>query len=134
MVDTNRSLVKYIVFSILTCGIYSYYFIYKLAQDMNIICAGDGEETPGLIMYILLSFVTCGLYQLYWLYKIGNRMQNNAPRYGLRFEESGTTLLLWYIIGYITCAVGCYISMYFIIRNMNSLANAYTYGNQGTNF
>ena len=134
MVDTNRSLIKYIVFSFITCGIYGFYFIYKLAQDMNIICAGDGEETPGLLVYILLCIVTCGIYQVYWLYKIGNRLQNNAPRYGLRFEENGVTILLWYVIGYITCGIGFYVAMYFIIRNINALASAYIFGNHRNNF
>ena len=32
---TDRSLVSYILLSIITCGIYSYYFIYKMAYDVN---------------------------------------------------------------------------------------------------
>ena len=32
---TDRGLLGYIVLSILTCGIYSYYFIYTVARDVN---------------------------------------------------------------------------------------------------
>ena len=59
----------------------------------------DGDSTPGLAAFILLSFVTCGFYALYWYYKIGNRLQANAPRYGLMFQENGTTVLMWQIVG-----------------------------------
>ena len=37
----DRSLAIYILLSIVTCGIYSYYFIYKMAHDVNIACEGD---------------------------------------------------------------------------------------------
>lgn len=32
----DRSLVTYILLSLVTCGIYGYYFIYKLAEEVNI--------------------------------------------------------------------------------------------------
>ena len=60
-VQTDRSLIAYIAFTILTCGIYAWWFTYKLAQDMNTVC-NDGDKTPGLAVYILLSMVTCGIY------------------------------------------------------------------------
>ena len=53
----NRGLISYILLSIITCGIYSYYFVYKMAHDVNIACSGDGQETGGLLQYILLSIV-----------------------------------------------------------------------------
>lgn len=34
----DRSLVTYILLSLVTCGIYGYYFIYKLAEEVNIAC------------------------------------------------------------------------------------------------
>ena len=40
----DRSLVTYILLSLVTCGIYGYYFIYKLAEEVNIACEGDGEQ------------------------------------------------------------------------------------------
>jgi len=49
MVDNNRSLLTYIVLSVITCGIYGLYFLYKLALDVNTICNGGGKETAGLL-------------------------------------------------------------------------------------
>lgn len=124
-ISTNRSLVTYIVLSLVTCGIYGYYFLYTMARDVNIMCEGDGEETSGLVVFIVLSIVTCGFYALYWYYKLANRLASNAPRYGLNFQENGTTVLMWYLIGLFVCGVGPYVAMYFLIKNTNALAVAY---------
>ena len=124
-VQTDRSLAAYILLSLVTCGIYGLYFFYTLARDVNTMCDGDGESTPGLAAFILLSLVTCGFYAYYWYYKIGNRLQANAPRYGLAFQESGTTVLMWCIVGYLTCGIGNWVAMYFIIKNTNALGAAY---------
>ena len=66
----DRSLALYIVLSLVTCGIYSFWFIHSIAEDLNIACEGDGEETPGLAQYILLSIITCGIYNIWWIYKV----------------------------------------------------------------
>lgn len=130
----DRSLALYIVLSLVTCGIYSFWFIHSIAEDLNIACEGDGEETPGLAQYILLSIITCGIYNIWWIYKVGNRMSANAPRYGMRFQETGTTLLMWYIIGILICGIGSYVAIYMMIRNMNQLARAYNTTVVGRNF
>lgn len=124
-VSTDRSLFVWAALSIVTCGIYQWYFIYKLAQDLNRMCEGDGDETPGLLAFILLSLVTCGLYSYWWEYKIGNRLQRNAPRFGLTFQENGTTILLWHIVGVVLCCLGPFIAMNIVIKNTNALAMAY---------
>ena len=124
-IKADRSLAAYILLSLVTCGIYGLYFFYKLAKDVNTMCEGDGETTPGLAAFILLSYVTCGFYAFYWYYKIGNRLSANASRYGLAFQENGTTVLMWCIVGYITCGIGNYVAMYFIIKNANAMAIAY---------
>lgn len=125
MVNSNRSIITYILFNIITCGLYSLYFYYKLAEDVNIICNGDGQETAGLLKLILLSFVTCGIYNWYWHYALGNRLADNAGRYGLSFSENGTTILLWHLFGALVCGIGPFIAMWIIIKNTNALAMEY---------
>ncbi len=124
-VKTDRSLVMYIILSIITCGIYSWYFIYSLARDVNIMCRADGQKTGGLLAFILLSIITCGFYALYWEYSLGNRLAANAPRYGLNFQENGSTVLLWYLVGLLLCGIGPYIAMHILIKNSNALGIAY---------
>ena len=132
----RRDFVTYILLSIITCGIYPIFFWYRFAQDINRVCDGDGDTTTDYIIAWLLSIVTCGIYGFYWYYKLGNRMYNNGPRYGVRINENGTTILLWYVIGMLLCFVGSYIALYYIIRNGNMLFdsyNNYVFGGQGQN-
>ena len=121
----DRGLASYIILSIITCGIYSYYFLYKLAHDVNIACENDKQTTPGLAAFIILSFVTCGIYACYWYYKLGNRLAANASYYGMNFQENGTTVLMWFIFGMLLCGIGPFIGMHILIKNSNKLCNAY---------
>lgn len=120
----QRSLLTFILLSIVTCGIYGIVFMYKYAEDVNTVCAGDGKHTQNYIVAILLSIITCGIYSFVWYYGIGNRLQENAPRYGINFSENGTTVLLWMILGsYIV--IGPFVAMNILIKNMNALGQAY---------
>ena len=121
----ERNLVTVIVLSIVTCGLYGFYFWYKYAEDMNTVCAGDGKETKGFIVAFLLSIVTCGIYMWFWIYGIGNRLQENAPKYDLTFQENGTTLLMWMIFGSFLCGIGSFVALHFMIKNMNAVAVVY---------
>ena len=122
---TDRSLALYILLGLLTCGIYQLYVLYTIMRDVNVACEGDGKHTPGLLEFIVFGILTCGIYDLYWFYCIGNRLAASAPRYGLTFQENGTSLLLWMLIGSLLCFIGSYVGIYFLIRNTNAICEAY---------
>ena len=121
----DRGLLSLILLSYITCGIYSYYFLYKMAADVNVACEGDGKQTAGLAKFIILSILTCGIYAWIWYYNLGNRLAENAPRYGLSFQENGTTVLLWALLGSWLCGIGSFVAMYFLIKNTNAICAAY---------
>ncbi len=121
----DRGLLSVVLLSLVTCGIYRYYFIYRLAQDVNVACADDGDKTPGLVAYILLSFITCGFYSWYWEYKLGNRLNENAIYYGFHVQENGTTILLWDLFGAFVCYIGPFIALSIIIKNTNLICHYY---------
>lgn len=121
----DRGLLSFILLTIITCGIYGFYFIYKMAADVNIACEGDGEETSGIVAYILLSIITCNIYQFVWSYKLGNRLASNANRYELSFQENGTSVLLWMSFGSLLCGIGPLIAFNILIKNTNQICNAY---------
>ncbi|MBO5101695.1 MAG: DUF4234 domain-containing protein, partial [Clostridia bacterium] len=62
----KREIVACIIFSIITCGIYLLYWMYKMNDEINAI-TGTRDDTSGGIV-ILLIIVTCGLYGIYWSY------------------------------------------------------------------
>lgn len=127
--ETNRSLLVYILLTIVTCGLYSLFFVYSIARDVNQACDGDGQKTSGLVKYILLTILTCGIYSLIWEYSIGNRLSENARKYNLYFSENGTTILMWHLFGVLLCGIGPFIAMNILIKNTNRICDAYNQAN-----
>jgi hypothetical protein len=120
----KRNLFFLILLSLITFGIYSLYWIYRLAKDVNAICKEDGKKTGGLLKYLFLGLITLGIYDWVWLFMLGDRLQDNAPRYGLSFKENGGTVLLWALLGAFI-VVGPFIALHIIIKNTNALAEEY---------
>jgi len=71
---TERSIVLAIIFSIITCGIYGLYWMYKMNEDLNQITGDTAATSGGLV--IVFSIITCGIYGWYWSYKMGQKVDN----------------------------------------------------------
>lgn len=122
---TDRSIWIYILLSLVTCGIYPYFFIHSLANDVNDLCEGDGESTSGILAFIFLGFITCGIYRIIWWYKLANRLQANGHRYNVPIQENGTTYVMWVLFGSLLCFIGPFIALNFVIKNTNKLCVVY---------
>lgn len=82
---TNRGFWKNFLLSLVTFGFYRWYLIHAFARETNLVCQGDGKNTPGLLVYVLLSIVTLGIYAIVWRAKWINRcnaylIQNGKPQ------------------------------------------------------
>lgn len=129
MLKTDRSLLLYLILGFLTCGIYPLYLLHTVSRDLNVACAGDGYETAEIVKFCLLTLVTCGIYSFIWYYSVGNRLQSNAPHYGLTFRESGMTVLLWLVCGMFLCGLGELVGIYIVLKNANEICAAYNASN-----
>lgn len=123
--NDNRGILAVFILSLITCGIYDYWFVYTIARDANVACAEDGEVTAGLAKFIIFSILTCGIYTLYWKYALGNRLQAAGPRYNLTISDSGTSVLMWEIIGFLVCGLGPIFGTYILIKSSNKICHAY---------
>lgn len=129
MLKENRSLLLFIILNIVTCGFYWYYFVHTVSREVNIACAGDGEQTSGLLKYIILSILTCGIYSLYWDYALANRLAANGPRYGYTIQENGSTYLLWVLLVGWVCGLGFFVARNITIKNLNKICRGYNQQN-----
>lgn len=81
----KRSIASVIILSIITCGIYSLYWLVVTTNDIELAL---GEKSDGTCRSggaaLALSIVTCGIYTLYWYYKEAQRVQTLAEARGLR--------------------------------------------------
>ncbi|MDY2727692.1 MAG: DUF4234 domain-containing protein [Candidatus Onthovivens sp.] len=64
----ERSVVSVLLLSIFTCGIYSIYWWYTTADDLNFSEKSE-DSLMNYLLAILLTFITCGIFMIYWQYK-----------------------------------------------------------------
>ncbi len=119
-----RSFWAWIGLTIITCGIYNFFFLYKFTQDINTMCANDGKDINP-IFPVVLPIVTCGIYSWIYLYAVGNRLQATGHANGVNVTENGTTYLLWAIIGAFVAGIGVFVAYFLMIKNFNQLAEGY---------
>ena len=100
----ERSIATCIILTFLTCGFYSFYWLYKITEETNLI-QGDPYAPSGGTS-ILLGIVTCGLYYIYWYYKRGEIMDNYYVRRGYPPQSNAVLYLLLSIFGLGIVAMG----------------------------
>lgn len=117
----QRNFWMVLLLSVITCGIYGFYYIYTMTRDLNQII-GEQKFDPALA--VLLSIVTCGIFTYIWYYQYGNNIQEVAQANQIKVYENGTSYLLWMILGSFII-VGPLIAEYLFICNFNKVAEAY---------
>lgn len=93
----RKSIGLCIVLSIVTCGIYSLYWLYCLAEDVNLVTARPGPSGGAVL---LLSIVTCNIYGLYWLYRSGDDLDRQRVNQGQMPGHLGILYLLLAVFGF----------------------------------
>jgi len=81
----NRSIIMYILLSIVTCGIFGFYWMYCVNEDVNN-SLGENDVSGGMV--VLLTIVTCGIYGLVWVYTLGNKITRIKRMMGDPYAES----------------------------------------------
>lgn len=81
----NRSIIMYVLLSIVTCGIFAFYWMYCINDDVNH-SLGENDMSGGMV--VLLTIVTCGIYGLIWVYTLGNKISRIKRMMGDPYAES----------------------------------------------
>ncbi len=68
---TERNIAVSLILSLVTCGIYSIYWMIMLNDEVNQL-SGEQNATSGGMVF-LFTLITCGIYGIYWAYKMGER-------------------------------------------------------------
>ena len=91
----EKSIGLCVVLSLVTCGIYSIYWLYTIAHDLNDLCESQNQEKgaePGLV--VVLSIVTCGIYLLYYLWKAGKMVSSLTRSNGHHPSDDSIVLMV----------------------------------------
>ena len=116
----ERSSVQVVVFSILTCGIYALYWVYKTSEELRD-ATGDPSINPSVD--VLLSVVTCFAWMIYVLHRDAQKTHQASVRINPARKDQTQTILIMAVLSLVT-GVTLYISLYLLQEEMNELARA----------
>ena len=123
---TNRGLLKFILLSIVTLGIYSIVVMSSVSNDINVIASRyDGKRTMHYcLLFFLVGVITFGIGYLVWFDKLSARIGNELRRRNIGYSFGAGTYWLWNILG--ACiVVGPFVYMHKLFRAMNLLSEHY---------
>ena len=123
---TNRSLVKFILLSLITFGIYGIVVMSVISSDINVIAGRyDGKKTMHYcLVAFIFSWLTLGIVPLVWSHKLCNRIGAELTRRGLNYPISAGTFWGWGFFGTMI-VVGPFIYAHKLLKSMNLLAADY---------
>ncbi len=124
--NTNRKLWKYIVFGILTFGIYQLVFWSSLSNNVNFLCSHrDGRRTMHYcLLFFLVGIVTFGIAYIVWYHRVSNRIGRELERRQLPYSFGSGAYWLWNVLGSFIF-VGPFIYVHKICKAMNMICADY---------
>lgn len=123
---TNRGLVKYILLTIITFGIYAFVAMSSVSDDINTIASRyDGKKTMHFcLMTFVFSWLTFGIAPLVWYHRISNRTGNEAHRRGINYEFNAGSFWLWNVLGSLII-IGPFVYIHKLFKCMNLISEHY---------
>ncbi len=99
--NTKRGLLKYILLSLITFGIYGLVALCGVSNDINITASRyDGKKTMHYaLVFFIFSWLTLGIVNLVWFHKISARMGQELARRGISYSFGAADYWLWNIVG-----------------------------------
>ena len=123
---TNRGLFEYIIFSILTLGIYSIVCMSKISNEINLLARKDYNHTMHYcLVFFILSPLTAGIYELVWHSCLSSRMGNELYRRGIPYSFGAGAFWGWGVFGILLFGIGPLIYGHKLLKAMNYLAADY---------
>lgn len=97
MIREKRNVGFSILLSLITCGLYTLYWIYQLNEDIQYLNPKREYTSSGMV--VLFTIVTFGLYIFYWFYKMGKHLEEAQENRGLRVTDNSLLFILIAVLG-----------------------------------
>lgn len=119
---TDRSLIKTLLLSIITCGIYPLIVMSAISSEINVVASRyDGKKTMHYcLMTFIISPITCGIASFVWYHNLSERIGKELSRRGISYSFSATDFWLWNVLGSLIF-VGPFIYMYKLLEAVNKM-------------
>ena len=121
---TNKGLVKFILLSIITFGIYPLVIMTAVGNDINIVASRyDGKKTMHFcLLLFIVAPITLGIGAIVWYHRISNRIGAEVKRRGIAYNFSAADFWLWNVLGSII-VIGPFVYLHKMFKACN-LMNA----------
>ena len=123
---TNKGLIKFILLSIITFGIYAIVVMSSISNDINIIASRyDGKKTMHFcLLFFLVGPLTLGIGFIVWHHKISARIGNELQRRRIPYSFGASSYWLWNILGCLII-IGPFVYLYKLFKATNMLCAHY---------
>jgi hypothetical protein len=123
---TNRGLLKFILLSIITLGIYGLVVMSHISTDINVIATRyDGRKTMHYcLVFFIFSWLTLGIVPLIWSHRLCDRIGTELARRGIDYKFGAGTFWGWGFFGCLIL-VGPFIYGHKLFKSMNLLCADY---------
>lgn len=123
---TDRGMIKTILLSIITCGIYGIVFYSSIGENINLIASRrDGKKTMHYcLLFFLVAPITCEIAAIVWFHKISQRIGDEARARGIATNFGASTFWLWNVLGAFII-VGPFVYLHKLCKTMNAICEDY---------
>ena len=112
-VGVNRNGLLVIVYSIISCGIYMFYWYYTVMEDIN---RASGEVRINSALLLVLS-IFCPPIAWVMLYQVDKNLARLAREEGTPYTEN---FILWLLLTFL-CGIGALIAIFQITGGFNEI-------------
>jgi hypothetical protein len=117
-IGKTRNPVVLILLSLVTCGIYDFFWIWNIMEDINAVKAESGGKPviDNPILYLVLGIVC---FPFYWmiLYKVDKAMMEIAPQEGILYKSN---FMMWVLLAFLA-GVGGFFALFNLSESFNDL-------------
>ena len=123
---TNKGLLKTILLSFITFGIYPLVVMSVLSDDINIVASRyDGKHTMHFcLLAFIITPITFGIGAIVWYHKISNRIGDELKRRGVAYDFSAGDFWLWNVLGSLI-VIGPLVYMHKLFKATNLMCEDY---------
>ena len=130
--QTNRSMLKLMVLTLLTFGIYSIFFFIPFSFDLDKIAPKkDHSRTMNYLFVFILAFFTFSIVIDVWLYHIASRVEEALTEHGIEYEFGTHDFWGWLVFGSFLI-VGPFVYYHKLCKAMNLLCKHYNEEHENT--
>lgn len=123
---TNKGLLKYILLSLITFGIYGLVVLSSVSNDINIVASRyDGKRTMHFcLLFFVIAPITFGIAYFVWYHKISARIGAELSRRNINYSFGASDFWLWNVLGTFII-VGPFVYLHKMFKATNLMCEHY---------